>query len=508
MKLFKIIVTRLNIILFLLLLQIVAGTVILYRVFLSYPVINYIGTFTSIVVFLALLKTNKPSSFKLSWIIIILAILPLGGLFYLLYGNKRATKRIKSYVDEHSLIATHLRHEKEPAVSPETDGRISHLLHYVRDASSYHAYENTDVNYYTFGEHMFEDMLEDMRNAKRFIFLEYFIIYKSAMWDTMLEILIQKAAEGVDVRLIIDDFGSMKLFTNRYIRKLRTQGIKIVRFNPMRPILFMFMNHRDHRKILVIDGHTAFNGGMNISDEYINTRERLGVWKDTGVRLKGAAVWSFTLMFIEMWDTFCRKGERIDDYEAYRWLDDKHIEGDGLILPYGDSPLDDEQIGENVYIDMLNQAQHYVYIFTPYLIISERMSYALQMAAKRGVDVRLVTPGTPDKKLIFRLTRSYYRFLLPAGVKIYEYTPGFMHAKSFVCDDKIAVVGTINLDYRSLYLHFECATLIYNAKVIHAIKQDAIETIDVSREIIMQKSKKSIVGAFVDAILHLLSPLL
>jgi len=301
----------------------------------------------------------------------------------------------------------------------------------------------------------------------------------------------------------------MALFTNRYLRQLRAQGIKIVRFNPLRPKLLMFMNNRDHRKIIVIDGHTAYNGGTNIADEYINIKSRFGIWKDTGLRLRGEAVWSFTLMFIEMWDLFCRPAELIKDYEKYRGtagvLD---VVGDGVVLPYGDSPLDNEQLGENIYIDMLNQARDYVYIFTPYLIISENMIYALKMAVKRGVDVRIVTPGIPDKKLVFRLTRSYYRFLLEAGVKIYEYTPGFMHAKSFVCDDKLAVVGTINLDYRSLYLHFECATLIYDAKVIDEIKNDALESIAVSHEVVTRVGRKTLVGQFVDAVLHLFSPLM
>jgi len=270
----------------------------------------------------------------------------------------------------------------------------------------------------------------------------------------------------------------------------------------------MFMNNRDHRKITIIDGHIAYNGGTNISDEYINIKQKFGVWKNTGVRLYGDAVWSFTLMFIEMWDLFCQKDERINDYESYRFSGSDDIKTDGLVLPYGDSPLDNEQLGENVYVDMLNQAQHYVYIFTPYLIISENMIYALRMAVKRGVDVKIVTPGIPDKKLVFRLTRSYYRFLLEAGVKIYEYTPGFMHAKSFVSDDKLAVVGTINLDYRSLYLHFECATLIYDAKVIDEIKEDAIRTIEVSREIKVRKTKMSLLGRFVDSILHLFAPLM
>jgi len=509
MKLFKLLLTRLNITIYLLLVQIAFFLALTIFIFIRFPIFSILGSLLSGVVFLGLVKKDKPAAFKLTWVIVVLTFLPVGGLLYLAFGDKRPTRKIAKYMDEHALISKYLDLDEAPnEVKSENCGRMSSLFQYIRNASSYHAYKNTDINYYTFGEHMFEDLLKDLDKAEKFIFLEYFIIKKSSMWAQILEILIEKVNAGVDVRLIVDDFGSMKLFTNRYISQLRAQEIKIVRFNPLRPKLLMFMNNRDHRKITVIDGHTAYNGGTNISDEYINITQHFGIWKDTGVRLYGDAVWSFTLMFIEMWDLFCQKDERINDYESYRFHGFSNTKADGITLPYGDSPLDSEQLGENVYIDMLSQSRDYVYIFTPYLIISENMIYALRMAVKRGVDVRIVTPGIPDKKLVFRLTRSYYRFLLETGVKIYEYTPGFMHAKSFVCDDKLAVVGTINLDYRSLYLHFECATLIYDAKVINEIKEDAIGTIKVSREVKVRKTKMSLLGRFVDSILHLFAPLM
>jgi len=412
-------------------------------------------------------------------------------------------------MDEHAIIATYLdMDENVPDVSVTACGRMSSLYSYIRRASSYHAYQNTATKYYALGEQMFEDMLTELEAANSFIFLEYFIISKSGMWDEIVEILFRKVKEGVDVRLIVDDLGSMMLFTGEYAAKLRAQGIKLIRFNPMRPFMLLFMNNRDHRKMMVIDGHTVFSGGANISDEYINRKQRFGVWKDTGLRLKGEAVWSYTLMFIEMWDTFCENSDRITDYLAYRCPPEASAETDGLVLPFGDTPLDREQLGEAIYIDMINQAEQCVYIFTPYLIMSEYLTYALQTAAKRGVDVRIVTPGIPDKKTINRLTKANYRYLLKAGVKIYEYTPGFMHAKSFVCDDKIAVVGTINLDYRSLYLHFECGTLLYNSSVIKEIVKDAKDTIAVSKEIEPRLSRLPILREFGDAVLHLFSPLL
>ncbi|MCL2420367.1 MAG: cardiolipin synthase [Defluviitaleaceae bacterium] len=361
---------------------------------------------------------------------------------------------------------------------------------------------------YRFGEAMFEDMLAALSQAEKFIFMEYFIIKESGMWDRLLEVLVRKAGGGVDVRLIVDDLGSHRLFTRSYVAKLQSQGIKVLRFNPMVPFLLLFMNNRDHRKITVIDGHTAFNGGINIADEYINQKKPFGVWKDTGVRLQGDAVWSFTLMFIEMWDTFCVTCERINDHLAYKHIPAETVETESFVLPYGDTPLGHERLGENVYVDMLNQAEQYVYIFSPYLIISEKMINTLQMTAKRGVDVRLITPGIPDKKMVHRLARSYYRCLLEAGVRIYEYTPGFLHAKSFVCDDEIAVVGTINLDYRSLYLHFECATLLYQSDVIQDIKDDALQTIAESREVKLDGKGRWIWDEMLDAVLHLFAPLM
>jgi len=476
---------------------------------IRFPAVSYVGFFVSFLVFLFILKKEEASAYKLTWIIIVLLLPSVGGMIYLLFGKEhRARRKIVAHVKEHALVAKLLDSDENlPDLNQATCGRMYSLVQYIRRSSSYHAYKNTDTKYYPFGEIMFDDMLAALSKAEKFIFLEYFIIYKSEMWNRLLKVLERKAAEGVEVRLIIDDFGSQKLFTNAYISALRAKQIRVLRFNPFIPFLFAFMNNRNHRKIMVIDGEMAFVGGMNIADEYINQNKRLGVWKDTGVRLKGDGVWSFTLMFIEMWDTFCKAEERINDHTLYRQEADETNPTDGFVLPYGDSPLTHDRLGENIYVDILNQAERYVYIFTPYLIISEKMIHALQMAAKRGVNVRIVTPGTPDKKIVFRVTRSYYNGLLEAGVRIYEYTPGFLHAKSFVCDDKIAVVGTINLDYRSLYLHFECAMLLCNSSTIADIKEDAVQTISQSREIFIDDRKRSW-NDLIDAFLHLFAPLM
>ena len=475
------------------------------------PIVFYFGIAISVLMVLFILKKDDSSAYKITWLAVLLFLPAVGGLVYGFFGNKRPLKRIAAHAREHAIIAKQLDSDGElPFICREKCGRMFSLMHYIRKISSYHAYQNTNVKYYTMGEHMFEDMLTELEKAKKFIFFEFFIVKKGEMWDRLLEVMERKAAEGVDVRLIVDDLGSQKLFSNIYTKQLRAKKIKVLRFNPMLPFLMLFMNNRDHRKILVVDGDVAFTGGINIGDEYINKTSRFGIWKDTGLKLTGEAVYSFTLMFIEMWDTFCRVEERINAHELYKGAGNVQAETDGLVLPYGDSPLDRIQLGENIYIDILNQAEKYVYIFTPYLIISEKMVHALRMTADRGVDVRIVTPGIPDKKFVNRLTKSYYNYLLKAGVKIYEYTPGFMHAKSFVSDDRVAVVGTINLDFRSLYLHFECAVLLYESSVIDEIKADADDVLAQSQQIFYTKTKKRRIffDDLVDAVLHLFAPLM
>ena len=502
------IATRLNITVLLVIIQIAIIINLSLVARSAFPFMAYIGMGISVLVFLFIIKSDKASAYKISWIILLLAFPVAAGAIYLLAGNKRPTKKVAAQMHEHALIAKLLDDDGNlPFISKIQCGRMFSLFQYIRNSSSYHAYKDTQVRYYTRGELMFEDMLSELEKAKKFIFIEYFIIKESYMWDRLLDVMYRKADEGVDVRLIVDDLGSHKLFSRSYVRALRAKGIKVLRFNPLVPYLQLFMNHRDHRKITVVDGHTAFNGGMNISDEYINKKRIFGIWKDTGVRLQGDAVWSFTLMFIEMWDSFSKADERINDHLSYKHTPNVAIDADGLVLPYGDTPLDKEALGENIYVDMLNQAQQYVYIYTPYLIISEKMIQTLQLTARRGVDVRLVTPGIADKKVVHRLSRSYYNFLLEAGVRIYEYTPGFMHAKSFISDDEVAIVGTINLDYRSLYLHFECATLLFRSSAIQEIKNDFIHTLDESWEI-KKVSRRRISNELFDSILHLFAPLM
>lgn len=497
-----------NFTLLLLFLQLLALAVFAGWVVRTFVVLYYIGVAFSVLVFSFVLKKDQASVYKITWLIVILAFPPVGGVFYMFFGNKHPVRKIAAHVREHAIIAKLLDDDGNlPFVNQVQCGRMYSLMQYIRKSSSYHAYINTETKYYPMGELMFDDMLYEINHAKKFIFIEFFIIKSGEMWDTLLSALEKKADEGVEIRLIVDHLGSHKLFTRKYIKVLRAKKIRVLRFNPMVPFLLLFMNNRDHRKIVVIDGKAAFTGGMNIADEYINVEKRFGVWKDTGVRLRGDAVWSFSLMFIEMWDTFCKKDERIRDYQSYK-NEEKFISDDGFVIPYGDTPLDNEHLGENVYVDILTQATKYAYIFTPYLIISEKLVSALQLTAKRGVDVRIITPGIPDKKLVHRLTRSYYRYMLEAGVKIYEYSPGFLHAKGIVSDDETAVVGTINFDYRSLYLHFECAVLMHKTSIIKDIRDDALLAAKEGREITLRDTKWRLGTDLLDAVLHLFAPLM
>ncbi|MCL2198041.1 MAG: cardiolipin synthase [Defluviitaleaceae bacterium] len=509
MKILRKIFTRMNATLLLLFLQLLAFAVFSLWLVHTFVELYYIGVFFSVLVFSFVLKKDEASVYKITWIIVILVFLPVGGVFYMFFGNKRPIKRIAAHVREHALIAKLLDEDGNlPFINQVQCGRMYSLMQYIRKSSSYHAYINTETKYYPMGELMFADILAEINKAEKFIFIEFFIIKSGKMWDTLLGALEKKADDGVEVRLIVDHLGSHKLFTRRYIKTLRAKKIRVLRFNPMVPVLLLFMNNRDHRKVIVIDGKAAFTGGINIGDEYINEEKRFGVWKDTGVRLRGDAVWSFSLMFIEMWDTFCKKDERINDYESYKSDMVEKPGADGFIIPYGDTPLDNEQLGENIYVDILTQAKEYAYIFTPYLIISEKLISALQLAAKRGVDVRIITPGIPDKKPVYRLTRSYYRYMLEAGVKVYEYAPGFLHAKGIVSDDETAVVGTINFDYRSLYLHFECAVLMYKASIIKDIRDDALLAVEQGREVKLGDTKWRLGTDLLDAVLHLFAPLM
>ena len=348
-------------------------------------------------------------------------------------------------------------------------------------------------------------MLEAMEKAERYIFVEFFIISQGRMWDTVHELLRRKAAAGVDVRLIYDDTGCVTGLPVRYWRKLEAEGIRALSFNPFVPMINLVMNNRDHRKILVVDGEVAFTGGINLADEYINEKLRFGYWRDTGVRLEGPAAWSFTTMFLEFW---AANRPESDERAVPRPVFASPAPGaTGLVQPFCDTPVDDETIAKNVYLELINQAQRELFITTPYLILENDLLTALCLAAKRGVDVRIYTPGIPDKPTIFQLTRSYFPALINGGVKVYSFTPGFLHSKTWYCDGRIGAVGSINLDYRSLYLHFECSTLLYGGEALQDIRADMMDLESQCHRVELSDCRTSWLGTLVSAVLRLVAPL-
>lgn len=471
----------------------------------------YISAFLSIlslcVVAYIVSKDMKPSA-KLAWIVPILLFPVLGGLMYVLYGHifipKKLYKNMLRVKEQE--INDDLWHGTDVPVDTLKAEPPYRLFKYVEIQGEEHLFQNTDVKYYAMCDEAFPDMLEDLKKAEKYIFLEYFIINHGFMWDSILEILKEKVAQGVEVRVMYDDIGSVFYVPKYYWKELEKMGIKCISFNQVIPFLATIFNNRDHRKIAVIDGRVAYTGGYNLADEYINEVNLYGKWKDTGVRMEGDAAWRFTVMFLQMWNSV-----RIDDGNYDRFVPERKLPltEDGYLMPYRTNPLSKEALGENIYLQMINDARDYIYIFSPYLIVGNELMTAMKLAAKRGVDVRIVTPAIPDKKFIYRMTQSSYKELILSGVKIYQYTPGFIHAKCVLADDKLASIGSVNMDNRSFYHHFECGTLIYNSTAIKDIKADMVNTIEESERITLEWCKENLSRFnIIDAILKLLSPLL
>lgn len=481
-----------------------------------------------VAVALALYIANKDirTSYKMSWIFLVL-FLPIFGIpAYFLFGHSELTKKTRRKMEAVADKVAEYRLEDSKTIEAlqQDDFYAFQQSYYISSKAGYPIYKEENSDYYSSGEKVYPQLLADLESAEHFIFLEYFIIEQGKMFDPIVDILERKAKEGVQVRLIYDDVGCIQTLPPKFYQVLQAKGIHCACFNPFRPVLSIIMNNRDHRKITVIDGKIAYTGGFNLADEYINEKTKFGYWKDAGIRLTGACVWNFTSMFLEMWDYITKSR---DDYAFYRKASipelgksveqsiemeiekEPQIFGPGYVQPYCDSPLDHEDVGENVYLNLIEHAKHYVYIFTPYLIIGSEMATALVNAAKCGVDVRIVVPGVPDKKLVYLLTQANFAHLIKGGVKIYKYEPGFIHSKCFVVDDVYAAVGSINLDYRSLYLHFECGTFMYRTKAVMQVKEDALATIHESLLVTLSEcqSKKLIVRMFMGA-LKLFAPLL
>ena len=507
-KLIKLLLSRLFIVGILIVLQIVWLLIVFMRLSNYSVIIRIAFMVLSILVALWIINKRDNPAYKLAWMLPILLLPLLGGLLYLFMGNKNPSRGMRRRLERSKARIWPLVHQDEHVIENMTKMNVNAAgqAKYLRRCG-FPVYQNSTATYFATGEECYPVMLKELKAARHYIFMEYFIVADGVMWQGILDILKEKVREGLDVRFIYDDVGCVSLLPYHYYKEMEAAGIKCMAFNPFIPLFSFVMNNRDHRKILVIDGHTAFSGGINLADEYINRIERFGYWKDTAIMLRGEAVWNFTAMFLQTWNAFYPKADT--DYSVYK--PDVHIQksyADGFIQPYGDSPLDEEIVGESTYLNIINQASRYVYIFTPYLIIDNEMMTALCLAAKRGVDVRIVTPGIPDKKMIFLLTQSYYEQLLENGVRIYEYTPGFIHAKCFVADDVIATVGTINLDFRSLYLHFECGVYMYRTKAVLDVKKDALDTIRVSREIMLADTRSGFFKGLFQAVLRVFAPLL
>lgn len=485
---FHIIFSRTMIILLTLLVQIILLFVMMFSLVQHVTVLfGGVAVFTAVMLFY-ILNTQGNPSIKLSWCIVI-AVLPLFGAVLYFFVKYDWGYRVEQKVLEVGMKESdiYVPEQKELfAKIKEEDKSLYNLAKYLRSKGQHTIYANTEVKYFPLGEDMFAELMVQLEKAEKFIFLEYFAIGPSYMWNTILELLVKKAKQGVDIRVMYDGSNAVTTLPYGYPKQLKQMGIQCKVFSEFHPFVSTYYNNRDHRKILVVDGEIAFTGGVNLQDRYINRKVVYGHWKDTAVMLKGDAAQGFTLLFLQMWNSL--EKERI--YEPYMRPVGKEITGDGYVIPYSDTPMDDENVGEMVYLDMLNRAQNYVYVMTPYLILDNEMITALCFAAKRGVDVRLILPHIPDKRYAFTLAKSHYKELVGAGVKIYEYTPGFVHAKVFLCDDREAVVGTINLDYRSLYLHFECAAYLYKVSVLQDIYKDFEETMQKSKLITMEDVKK------------------
>ena len=442
----------------------------------------------AIILVLRIYGQNITSAMKMPWVILILALPVFGTIMYLLIGMNGGTRKMRERfkeIDRKLLPLLAGKDEETIKRLRETDPSAAGISSYIRANSEYPVYQNTDVVYYDDAAKGLEAQLADLEKAERFIFMEYHAIEDRISWKRIEDILARKAAQGVEVRVFYDDMGSIGFITTDFVKKLKGLGIACRVFNPFVPLINFFLNNRDHRKITVIDGKVGYTGGYNLADEYFNLTHPYGEWKDTGIRLEGDAVPSLTAAFLEMWNAGKKKvdGENDTDFGQYFPQYSYKAVQNGFVQPYADSPMDERRIGEDVYISMVEKADRYCYFATPYLILTDEMSHALTLAARRGVDVRIITPGIPDKKMVYSMTRSFYHALVLGGVRIYEWTPGFLHCKMSVADDRMATCGTINLDYRSLYHHFENGCWIHDPATAVSIREDFDSMFAQSREV-------------------------
>ncbi len=478
-KFLKIVFSRMTLVIVAILLQLVVLITLPYTFLQQYSQFlrhfylsaDIIFRTIAIILLLRILNIDMNIEGKLTWSILLLTLPILGIILYFLFVRRRAPFRHRKYFEytANQIKQYQVKYKEEDQKLKSDLGDYYGQFEYIFRTTGHKTYTNTDVKYLNLGERFFDELVAELKAAKKFIFMEYFIIECGKMWSTILNVLKQKVDEGVEVRVMYDDLGTINKLPHNYFKRLNKAGIKCVKFNSFVPIMSAIHNNRDHRKITVIDGQVGFVSGLNLADEYINVKHPFGHWKDSGVKLTGEAVKNLTIMFLQLYDVQSQQTEDFTKYLTY-----SQTKASGYVCPYGDGPkfFCQDYVAENVYLNLINQAKHYIYISTPYLIIDNKLTNALCSAARRGVDVKIVTPHIPDKKFIFALTRSSYKKLQDAGVTILEYEKGFIHAKQVLCDDCLAVVGTINFDYRSLLHHYECGVLMYKTDCLTDIKVD------------------------------------
>ncbi len=462
----------------------------------------------SIVLVVAIINKQEDPSYTIAWCVLILVFPILGVMLFLLCAGRKMPKKLANGTTQVNENMSNLLIQDQKVLEEikEKDESLYRIYSCGYLSSHFPIYKNTKATYYDSGEEFFPDLLDELRKAKHFIFLEFFIIDFGQMWDSVLSILQEKVKEGVEVKFIYDDFGCSTTVPQHYDKVLNRIGIETYRFNKLRPALIIQMNNRDHRKVIVIDNQVAFTGGVNLADEYINVIDRFGYWKDSAIRLEGEAVWSFTVMFLGMY-SYLRNSKEVLEYRKYK-LPCKHIESDSYFQPFSDTPTDDINMGLSAHLSIINRAKNYVYIDTPYLILNSDMQAALILAAQSGIDVRILVPHIPDKKYVFSITQSNYELLIKAGVRIYEFTPGFNHCKNMVSDDDIGLVGTVNTDYRSYYLHFEDGVILQDTDTIQKMKQGFLNALEKSHEVTLEDCKKfPLYKRIWRAVLKLMAPL-
>ena len=483
--------------------------VFLYYFSSQFILIYYCMVILSTIIAIVIAGKDQDSSSRLLWIFVILALPVFGGILYLLFGSKKIPKALmikdrQAYADYKQYARQNLQTLQATGEDPVLDKMVSMAW----TNGYFPVYERCKVRYFPTGQEQCDAIIEAMSKAEKFIFVETFILDNGQMWDSILKVMVEKARQGVDVRFIYDDFGAFTHMTPDYDRWLESQGIKTHVFNPLKPQLAMQMNNRDHRKIIVVDGKKAFTGGINIADEYVNVKERFGYWKDMGIEVSGKAVEQFTISFLQIWNY---QASHNTNYANYVLPDSEFADqtGSGYVIPFFDAPTDENDTGKNVHMNMFNMADKYLWISTPYLVIDAEMIATIKLAAANGVDVRILVPGIPDKKIVYEVTKSNFEPLIRAGVRIYEYTPGFIHGKVCLSDDTNALVGTVNMDNRSYYVNYECGVWMRGTDCLASIKKDFESMFEVSHQVTLEECqavKKPV--RFYRDVLKLFSPIL